>query len=242
MEFRVLRLILALLLGATAALAAPPKRAAVKPVDWTRTVAATPEGGFRLGNPAARVKLVEYGSLTCPHCRAFHEEGFAALKSRYIARGAVSYEYRNLVLNGPDFAAVLLARCDGPAAFFTRVDLFYRTQAEWTAAAAKISAADRDALAALPEDKVFQAIADKSGLGSFVATRGIAPARAQQCLTDKAMIARITTAQSAAGERGVNGTPAFYINGKFQQVGDGALARQLIEWGDLEPRLAAALR
>lgn len=238
----MLRLILVLLLAATPALAAPPKRAAVKPVDWTRTVAATPEGGFRLGNPAARVKLVEYGSLTCPHCRAFHEAGFAALKARYIARGTVSYEYRSLVLNGPDFAAVLLARCDGPAQFFTRVDLFYRTQPEWTAGALRMSEADREALAGLPEDKVFQAIAAKSGLDAFVATRGIAPARAQQCLTDKAMIDRITTAQGAANARGVNGTPTFFINGTLQQNGEGALARPLLTWTDFEPKLVAALR
>lgn len=238
----MLRLILALLLAATPALAAPPKRAAVKPVDWTKTVAATPEGGFRIGNPAARVKLVEYGSLTCPHCRAFHQEAFAGLKADYVRGGRVSYEYRSLVLNGPDFAAVLLARCDGAAPFFARVDMFYQTQPEWLAGASRLTEADRDALAAMPQEQVFAFIAAKSGLDAFVATRGIAPARAKQCLTDRAAIDRVTAMRGAAGERGVNGTPTFFLNGKLAQNGEGALARPLLSWADLEPQLAAALR
>ncbi|TRW18131.1 thioredoxin domain-containing protein [Glacieibacterium frigidum] len=238
----MLRLILALLLVSAPALAAPPKRAAVKPADWTKTVAATPEGGFRIGNPAAKVKLVEYGSLTCPHCRDFHRDGFEALKANYVRGGRVSYEYRSLVLNGPDFAAVLLARCDGAASFFTRVDMFYRTQPEWLAGAARLTAADQEALRTLPEDQVFQYIAAKSGIDAFVATRGIAPARAKQCLVDKAMIDRVTAMRGAAAEREVNGTPTFFINGTVQQNGKGAFARPLLSWADLEPKLVAALR
>lgn len=238
----MLRLILALLLAATPALAAPPKRAAVKPVNWTRTVVATPEGGFRVGNPAARVKLIEYGSLTCPHCRAFHQDGFEALKANYVRGGRVSYEYRSLVLNGPDFAAVLLARCDGAAAFFPRVDMFYRTQPEWLAGAARITAADQEAVRTLPGDQVFQFIASKSGIDAFVATRGIAAARARQCLTDKASIDRVTAMRGASAERGVNGTPTFFINDALMQNGEGALARPLLSWADLEPKLVAALR
>ena len=65
------------------------------PRDWSRTVAATPEGGFRMGNPNAKVKLVEYGSLACPHCRHFEETGYKPLVQQYVRTGRVSYEFRN---------------------------------------------------------------------------------------------------------------------------------------------------
>ena len=238
----MLRLIFVLLLASAPAFAAPPKRAVVRVADWTKTVVATPEGGYRIGNPAAQVKLVEYGSLTCSHCRQFHADGFEALKAKYVRSGRVSYEYRSLVLNGPDFAAVLLARCDGAASFFVRADMLYQTQPEWLAGAARMTAADQEAVRTLPEDQVFMRIAAASGLDAFVATRGIAPARARQCLTDKAMIDRVTAMRSESAKRGVNGTPTFYIGDVEQQIGDGALARPIITWEDLEPRLAAALR
>ncbi len=57
-------------LVAPVAAAGPPAKAQAAH-DWSRTVAMTPEGGFRMGNPAAKVKLIEYGSLACPHCRHF---------------------------------------------------------------------------------------------------------------------------------------------------------------------------
>ncbi|MFL6763858.1 MAG: thioredoxin domain-containing protein, partial [Sphingomicrobium sp.] len=66
-------------------------------VDWTRAVAATPEGGFRMGNPAAPVKLVEYGSLACPHCRHFEATGYKPLIQNYVRTGRVSYEFRNFL-------------------------------------------------------------------------------------------------------------------------------------------------
>ena len=53
---------------------APPKGG-----NWTMVVNATPAGGFMMGNPNAKVKLVEYGSLTCPHCKAFDDEGVPTL-------------------------------------------------------------------------------------------------------------------------------------------------------------------
>ena len=80
--------------------AARPRR------DWTRTVVATPEGGFRMGNPNAPVKLVEYGSLTCRHCADFAPgRDAAAGRHAMSASGKVSYEYRNFILNGLDVAA-----------------------------------------------------------------------------------------------------------------------------------------
>ena len=81
------------------------------PTNWLDTVVATPQGGFRQGNPDAKVKLLEFGSLTCSHCGAFAHEGVPELRAKYIATGKVSYEYRPFLLNGVDFAPSLLVRC-----------------------------------------------------------------------------------------------------------------------------------
>ena len=77
--------------------------APIKPVaapnggDWTKMVTQTPEGGFLMGNPQADVKLIEYGSMTCPHCAEFAEKDAPALIDKYVKSGRVSFEYRNFV-------------------------------------------------------------------------------------------------------------------------------------------------
>ena len=87
--------------------------AEVKPVappangDWSEVVAATPEGGFVMGNPNAGVKLVEYGSYTCGHCARFDEEGVQPLIDKYVKTGRVSFEFRNYVRDPYDLAGAL---------------------------------------------------------------------------------------------------------------------------------------
>ena len=78
--------------------------------DWTQTVARTPEGGFRMGNPNAPVKVVEYLSLTCPHCAAFaHEGGAAADPATMSAAAGSASNIATIMLNGVDIAAALLS-------------------------------------------------------------------------------------------------------------------------------------
>src|SRR5690242_5317628 len=79
--------------------------------DWTQVVMATPDGGFRMGNPNAKVKLIEYGSMTCPHCREFDEKGAAPLMNQYVKTGQVSWEFRNYVRDAFDLTASLITRC-----------------------------------------------------------------------------------------------------------------------------------
>ena len=107
-----------LCLAAVPASAAPRAHASAPARDWSRIAVPTNEGGIRMGNPAAKVKLVEYGSLACPHCRHFAETGYGPLVQKYVRTGRVSYEYRNLMLNAPDIAVTLLTRCAGAANFF----------------------------------------------------------------------------------------------------------------------------
>ena len=79
----------------------------------------------------AKVKLIEYGSLACPHCRHFEETGYKPLVQGYVRPGHVSYEFRNLLLNAPDISVSLLAHCAGPAKFFPMAQVVYATQPQW---------------------------------------------------------------------------------------------------------------
>jgi protein-disulfide isomerase len=195
-----------------AAGAAPARRTAPQ-ADWSRTVVATPEGGFRMGNPAARVKLVEYGSLTCGHCAAFARQGMASLVGNYVKSGKVSYEYRNFILNGLDVAASMVARCGGPARFFPVADKFYATQPQWMGRLATLTAAQKAQLNALPEGQRLGRLAEMVGLTGLAAQQGIAPASSKRCLADQAALERLGKMAEAAGAQGVQGTPTFFLNG-----------------------------
>ncbi len=205
---------------------------AAAPVNHTQTVVATPEGGFRMGNPAAKVRLVEYASTTCPHCRTFHLEGHAALVKNYVARGRVSYELRNLVLNGPDLAATTLARCQGPKSFFRTLDILYREQPAWTAPFMTMTDAERTRIGTLPDSQQLAAIAVAGKLDAFAASNGMPRAVFDRCLADRTIAAQIDVASARAGKDGVQGTPTFFINGKRISANT---------WSGVEPLLRAAL-
>jgi protein-disulfide isomerase len=215
--------------------AAPAAVAAPAGQKWTDVVTATPEGGFRMGNPDARVKLVEYASLTCPHCREFHEAAAPAIKNKYVASGNVSYEYRNFVLNGADSAVTILARCQGAGAFFGLLDAFYADQMGWFEPFTKIPQADMAGLASLPEDQVMRRLAEMGGLADYVKLRGIPRAKFDQCLADPAQLKAVNDLRNqAVNEYKLTGTPSFIINGTVQEG--------VYTWADLEPKLQTALR
>ncbi len=216
---------------ATAPAAAP----ATGSQNWLATVTATPEGGFRIGNPDAKVKLLEFASLTCPHCKDFEAEAMETIRTKYVASGNVSYEFRNFVLNGPDFAASLLARCQSPEQFFALLEAFYKDQETWTKPFMNISKADQDRLGTLPQEKQIAALAEAGQLDAYVRTRGIPKARFDQCLTDKAAMDKLDELRKQATDTyKLTGTPGFIINGATQEG--------VYTWADLEPKLQAALR
>src|SRR5689334_16077273 len=99
--------------------------------DWTQVIQATPEGGYRMGNPDAPVKLVEYASISCPHCAEFTAEGATPLRERYVKSGQVSWEYRPVMLFPTDPGVFLLLRCQGAQPFFRLADQLYATQRDW---------------------------------------------------------------------------------------------------------------
>ena len=235
----IVRLIAASLLAAAAAAAAapPPRAAAHTPaaVNWLDVVVATPEGGFRQGNPNARVRLLEFGALTCPHCAAFAREDVPVLRRDYVATGRVSYEYRPFLLNGADFAPALLVECEAPAAALRLIDGFYEQQAIWTEPFFTPLPDDvQKELAALPEERQIGAFAARYGLDGFMRARGMTRARFDACTGDRANIARLKAIRDDANKNyGLTAVPTFAINGRT--------VREAYTWAALKPALDAAL-
>ncbi|MET1110739.1 MAG: thioredoxin domain-containing protein [Allosphingosinicella sp.] len=217
--------------AAAAPAAPPPAKPAPTRVDWSKTVIATPEGGFRMGSPGARVKLVEYGSLTCGHCANFAKSAMTPLIGNYIRSGKVSYEYRNFVLNGLDVAATLVARCGGAGRFFPVADKLYATQGQWAARMSAMTEAERAQVSALPEEQRLPRIAELVGITQLAAQHGIAPAQSRRCLSDQAAFERLGKMTEAAQALGVQGTPTFFLNGT--NIGTHT-------WATLEPLLREA--
>jgi len=212
--------------GAAAAAKAPAKAPVTH--DWTRTVVATPEGGFRMGNPAAPVKLVEYGSLACPHCRHFEETGYKPLLQRYVRSGRVSYEFRNLLINGPDMSISLLAHCAGAARFFPMSELVYATQEQWQK---KIEAMDEASLDKLTDQQRIIRYAEVGGMAQIAGRFGVTPARAKQCLADPKGLEQLINMTKTAMDNGIGHTPTFIINGKVTDAST---------WEALEPLIKQA--
>src|SRR6476646_7653972 len=97
---------------------------------WSDVVNATSAGGFMMGNPNAKVKLIEIGSLSCPHCKAFEDEGMPTLVAKYVKPGNVSWEFRPYIIHGPiDMAANLIIKCNGVQTFFPLSQALYKDQA-----------------------------------------------------------------------------------------------------------------
>ena len=224
--------------GSTAATSGPEVTAAAVPApnngDWSTIVTKTAEGGFLMGNPNAKVKLVEFGSMTCPHCAEFEEQGGKALVDNYVKKGLVSWEFRNFVRDPFDMTATLLARCGGEANFFGMTRTLFHDQKGWIG---KVQAADQAQLQALqnqPPAQQFSTIADIAGLKTFAAQRGVPRAKADQCLANQAEIDQLVQMNSdAVSGFSIPGTPAFLING--------TLAEQTANWATLEPKIKEAL-
>jgi len=225
-----------LALVAAALMPVPVAAAAPRPAqDWSRTVAATPSGAYRMGNPRAKVKLVEYVSLTCPHCRAFDQNAGDALIKKYVKTGKVSLEYRNFVRDAYDVSAALISRCNGATGFFRLTRALLKDQPAWTATAEAAPSEQVEALQNLPPGKMFAESARIAGLQKWAAVHGVPAARANRCLADEKAIERLMamTAGAIKDHPGFPGTPSFLLNGK--------LLEDTSTWEELEPKLRAAL-
>lgn len=199
---------------------------------WAEKVTVTPEGGYLLGNPAAPIKLVEYGALSCSHCADFSEAAFAKLRDDYIASGRVSYELRLFMLNALDLPAAMLATCGTPESVIPLSEQFWGWQAQMFTNLQAAGDARLQAASALPPGQRYAAIANLAGMDKFFAERGISADQGQACLADAAKATALSEAtQKASTEKNVTGTPWFFINGS--DVGTQT-------WATLEPMLQNA--
>lgn len=180
---------------------------------WTRTVVRTPLG-YRIGNPAAPVRLVEYGSRTCPACRNFARAGLGPLMTRYVAGGRVSFEFRDLMVHGAaDLAAALVGQCGAPASFFPILEATYADQDRALDALRATPAAEQATMKDKSPGQLLEFISDKAGYATLATRFGVTRAQSRACLNDKAGMERLARITDQTSEALAPGTPSFLING-----------------------------
>jgi protein-disulfide isomerase len=174
----------ALLVALVLALPAAAQNAAAVDV-----AAATAERA--LGSADAPVTIVEYASMTCPHCANFHEQTFPALKERYIDTGKVRLVFSNFVLNAIDLRASMMARCGPADRFFSLTGILFKTQGTWARAA--------------------DPIAELAKVGRLT---GLDEASFNACMASEALANGVIELRKAGTDAGVASTPTFVINGE----------------------------
>jgi protein-disulfide isomerase len=202
---------------------------------WADVVNAT-SAGFMMGNPNAKVKLVEIGSLSCPHCKAFDDEGVPTLVDTYVKSGKVSWEFRPYVIHGAlDMASNLIVRCNGAKTFFPLVQAMYKDQPALMAKIAAVPTDKVNQVQNLPPNQVFVSMASLIGLQDWAAARGVPQAKSNQCLSDQKRIDNEVQLTSDVSEQYPDfvGTPSFILNG--------AMLKDTAGWEKLEPQLKAAV-
>lgn len=181
---------------------------------WVDTVVKTPEGGFRMGNPDAPIKLIEYGSRTCGHCANFAVTGMEPLKA-YIATGKVSFEFRDFLLNQIDVGAALAGQCAGPGPFFPILDQMFAEQQTLMGNGPKQGDPFIQQVEAMAPQQRIGAVAEKFGYLAFVQQRGVPEAQARACLADAAATdALVKAAEAGQKKYNISGTPTFILNDK----------------------------
>ncbi len=148
-----------------------------------------------IGNPDAKVTVIEYASYTCPHCASFHTGTFKDLKKNYIDTDKINFVFREVYFDRYGLWASMIARCAGPEKFFGLTDLMFQSQSSWTRAGEPAAIID-----------------ELRKLGRLA---GIDGKTLEVCLNDndkaKTLIAWY---QEKAGADNIDSTPSFIINGK----------------------------
>lgn len=151
-----------------------------------------PLGDIAEGPADAKVTIIEYASLTCPHCAAFQRDTYPALKSRYIDTGKVRYILREFPLDPLATAGFMLARCDGDAKYYAIVDLLFNQQRSW-------------AFTEKPLDALRQ----------MMRQAGFSQEKFDACLRDQKLYDAVNAVKNRAIETfKVDSTPTFFINGQ----------------------------
>jgi protein-disulfide isomerase len=204
---------------------------------WADVVNATSAGGYLMGNPKAKVKVIEIGSLSCPHCKKFEDEGFPTVVDKYVKPGVISWEFRPYIIHGPiDMAANLIARCNGVKTFYPFVEALYKDQDVWLGKVETTPQAKLAQIQNLPTNQLFVQMAGVLGLQDWAAARGLPQAKSNQCLSDQKMIDQEVQHTSDVNTQypQFEGTPSFVINGK--------MLAKTASWEALKPQLEDAVK
>jgi protein-disulfide isomerase len=149
-----------------------------------------PLGDMTLGDPKAPNTIIEYASMTCPHCQRWHSDVYPQLKAKYIDTGKVYFIFRDFPLDALATSAIMVAHCV-PNRFFPLVDLMFDQQANW----------------AYVNDP-------KTALQGIVKQAGIGQDQFNACLTNQSLLDGVQQVQNRASMKfGVGATPTFFING-----------------------------
>ena len=197
--------------------------------SWSDVVAVSPEGGHVMGNPDAPIKIIEFASLTCPHCADFAAESHDELKRDFIDTGRVSLELRNFVRDGVDLTAAAITHCAPPERYFPLTQSTFASQAQIFEAAQANPQGFEAAMKSAPAVR-FQQIAKAVKLDEFFQSRGMTGEQVNACLANLDGIKKLEDSTSAAQQQyNLQGTPTFVING---QVAEG-----ITSWPLLRARL-----
>jgi protein-disulfide isomerase len=160
--------------------------------DMAKALEAGPLPELALGD-AKGVPVIEYGSVTCPHCAHFDKDVWPAFKASYVDTGKVRYIFREYSRNQLDVAAFVLARCSGDDKAFATIQLLFARQDDWAFV-----------------DNPLPALVD------VLKPTGLTENTGQTCLQNQAKINQIVDiAKSAEQNFSIRGTPAFIIDGKM---------------------------
>lgn len=170
--------------------AAGPARAEISTEELMQ---AGPLGEQALGSKQAAVTVIEYASMTCPHCAAFHEDVYPELKQKYIDTGKIRFIFREFPLDPVSLAAFMLTRCAEPGKFFPFVEILFKKQRQW-------------AFADDPGKELFN-------IAKFA---GFTKDRFDACLKNEEIARGVLAVKERASEKfEVQSTPSFFINGEI---------------------------
>lgn len=151
-----------------------------------------PLGDVALGPADAKVTIIEYASLTCSHCAAFHKDNWPELKKRYIDTGKVRFILREFPLDPLATAGFMLARCDGEGKYYPITDLLFDQQRNWAFT-----------------DKPLDA------LRGMMRQAGFSQEKFDACLKDQKLYDAVNAVKNRGMEQfKVDSTPTFFINGQ----------------------------
>ncbi|NCM96120.1 MAG: DsbA family protein [Rhodobacterales bacterium] len=149
-------------------------------------------GDMALGDPNAPVTVIEYASLTCPHCATFHNDTWPTIRQNYVDTGKVRFIFRDVYFDQYGLWASMIARCGGEGPFFGYLTQLFGKQKEWARS-----------------DDIVGELQRIGRLG------GLPAERMQACLTDEALLNRLVADyQANATADNVRSTPTFIINGE----------------------------